>query len=140
MGKVSMDNSQGRQILLLVLIFSSLAMSGIGWYRISRLPRFSDDMSNFKVVTHQKFKNETVPLDGIEYIDCDFENVTFVFQGTTPVYLKNNRLTGSIWVQSGNGSVTSTAALLKGLGWLKPDVPLVGPEKNPIVGIEAPKP
>jgi hypothetical protein len=60
-------------------------MSGIGWYRISRLPRYSDDISNFKIVTSEKFRNEKIPLDGVEYTDCDFENVTFIFEGTTPI-------------------------------------------------------
>lgn len=30
------------------------------------------------------FKNETVLIDGLEFIDCSFENVTFKYQGTRP--------------------------------------------------------
>jgi hypothetical protein len=78
-------------------------------------------------------------LDGVEYTDCDFENVTFIFEGTTPIRMQNNRMHGSIWIQSGSGSVTATSALLKGLGWLRPDVALSGPKNEPVVGVEAPK-
>jgi hypothetical protein len=33
------------------------------------------------------YKNETVLLDGLEFIECTFENVTFKYQGTKPYRL-----------------------------------------------------
>ena len=40
-----------------------------------------------KRVEHQHFKNETVTLDGNEYIDVTFDNVTFMYNGKAPTRL-----------------------------------------------------
>jgi hypothetical protein len=47
-----------------------------------------------------KFKNETVLLDGFEFIECTFDNVTFKYQGTKPF-----RFTGKT---SGNSRKVTT--------------------------------
>ena len=40
-----------------------------------------------KRVEHQRFVNETVTLDGNEYVDVTFENVTFMYNGKAPTRL-----------------------------------------------------
>jgi hypothetical protein len=37
----------------------------------------------------QTFKDQTVPLDGKEYIDCTFDNVVFAFEGKAGFQLTN---------------------------------------------------
>jgi hypothetical protein len=39
----------------------------------------------FKRIEHQQFVNETVTLDGNEFVDVSFENVTFMYHGTAPM-------------------------------------------------------
>jgi hypothetical protein len=38
-----------------------------------------------KVVEHQRFRGETVTLDGTEYDDCTFQDVQFKYLGKAPV-------------------------------------------------------
>jgi hypothetical protein len=40
-------------------------------------------------VFRQNFKNETVELDGKNFVECSFENVTFLYQGTRPFQMIN---------------------------------------------------
>lgn len=69
----------------------------------------------------KNFRNEVVPLDGYDYVDCTFQNVTFLYDGITPV-----KLTHSTWsnisVKSNNNAANGTAALLYGLGLIKTNV------------------
>lgn len=70
------------------------------------------------VVSKEKFINERIILDGKSYIDCEFENVTFVFNGTAPFSLMNNKFNGRIQVASDNPAISGSFALLRGLGYL----------------------
>lgn len=40
--------------------------------------------SRTRQVANKEFVNQEVPLDGIEYIDCKFDRVTFVYNGLAP--------------------------------------------------------
>jgi hypothetical protein len=44
-----------------------------------------------KIVAGKHFHNENVLLDGIEYDNCTFENVTLIYNGTAPI--RNTRAT-----------------------------------------------
>ena len=59
---------------------------------------FSD--ASLKQIYHQPFKNETVDLDGFDYVDCTFDNVTFRYNGTAP-----SRMTDSHFINMKEGSV-----------------------------------
>jgi hypothetical protein len=37
-----------------------------------------------RVIAQQEFRNQLVPLDGIEYVGCTFRTVTFVYNGIAP--------------------------------------------------------
>jgi hypothetical protein len=77
------------------------------------------DHAELKRVFGQNFANETVPLDGCEYIYCTFENVTFDYEGTAPSRLENNKLIsppnsaeGHLSVVSKNRIVNQTLLLM----------------------------
>jgi hypothetical protein len=42
-------------------------------------------------IFRQHYKNETVQLDGKNFVECTFENVTFIYQGTRPIQMMNCR-------------------------------------------------
>jgi hypothetical protein len=90
-------------------------------------------------VNDKLFLNETVILDGKSYADCTFQNVTFVFNGTSRFAFSHNRIIGPFALQTDNAAVAWTTIWLKGLGLLG-DIPLTAGDKNkPIEGLEPPK-
>ena len=75
-----------------------------------------------KVVRGVRFSNQKVLLDGYEYDGCEFVNVTFEFNGTTPIRMKNNRIQPPIKVASGSASVLAVIAWLHSLGLVQKDL------------------
>lgn len=69
-----------------------LALVAIIWIiKLIKKPNTSTNMhSSFdpemkvKQILNQRYLNITVPLDGFEYVNCTFENVTFVYEGKGP--------------------------------------------------------
>lgn len=61
---------------LFLLVFAE------GAYRTARGQSTMDTNSPLVSIYAKKFRNEAVPLDGFEYVECTFTNVTFVFNGT----------------------------------------------------------
>jgi hypothetical protein len=55
-------------------------------------PSESTFRQNFplKQIRQTTFKDQTVSLDGNEYVDCTFINVTFKFEGQAPFRLTND--------------------------------------------------
>lgn len=76
------------------------------------------------LVTNKRFINERVPLDGREYSHCDFNNVTFSYNGISPFRFHDNRISGRIQFSSENPAVLTTFGILDGLGGLPPDFDL----------------
>jgi hypothetical protein len=94
-GKVSMQPSQSREILLLVAVVGSLIMSGVGWYSLSHIKRFHDiPLDKMEVVYGKIFANEKVELDGKKFQNCQFRGVTLVYHGTSGFGLEHNRFEG----------------------------------------------
>jgi hypothetical protein len=53
-------------------------------------------------VWQKEFKNQTVTLDGYEYVECSFENVTFQYEGTGPTRLTLSKITGATRLSTHN--------------------------------------
>jgi hypothetical protein len=53
--------------------------------------RWESMAKDLKRVEGKTFINEEVPLDGHAYINCDFKNVRFVFEGKAPFSLVRNK-------------------------------------------------
>ena len=68
-----------------------------------------------------RFQNETVLLDGHEFIDCHFENVTFKFDGIKPFRFTGKNTGNSRKVTTDNKIVGQTLTLAL---FLRPDLGL----------------
>jgi hypothetical protein len=58
------------------------------------------------------YKDETVQIDGNNFIDCTFDNVTFRFDGEAPFSFTNDHFTGKFSLTSNNPVVKATMALI----------------------------
>jgi hypothetical protein len=85
----------------------------------------TNSRDNMVEVYDEYFYNEKVVLDWHSYIDCTFENVTFVYNGG-PVNFRHNTVRGDRNFASGNPDVNEVIALLKGFHLLSPRLKLVG--------------
>jgi hypothetical protein len=74
---------------------------------------------NYKpiAIVGKTFRNEIVPLDGYAYSDDTFENVTFVYNGTTPLQFTHNTVGGFV-MKSDNPAINYVLAMLYGFGLL----------------------
>src|SRR5262245_21730888 len=68
-------------------------------------------------IQSRTFKNETVQIDGNEFIECTFYNVTFKFDGQAPFRFTNDHfhLPLKIGISSDNPIVKSTMELVSAL-------------------------
>jgi len=73
------------------------------------------------------FSNETVQIDGNEFIDCTFDNVIFKFDGKAPFRFSNDHFQGhsKYSITSSNPIVTSTIQLMGGF------INLTNPQQSP---------
>ena len=133
---------RGKQVFLSSAILSATAVVAIAVlsfhfiHPTTEFPYKSKPEAS-KYITHQTFINETVPLDDIGYSDCTFENVTFSYDGTTPIHFTHNVIRGSIMISTNNHAVFGMGALLKGLGMENASVKLLMHKKT-TENIEAP--
>ena len=74
------------------------------------------------LVSRKVFRNEEVLLDGHDYENCDFYNVTFVYNGTTPIQAGNSSIFGSMQFKTKNPIVNATLIMTIGFNLIKPDV------------------
>jgi hypothetical protein len=65
-------------------------------------------------IQSRTFKNETVQIDGNEFIDCTFDNVTFKFNGQAPFHFSNVHfhVPSKFEISSDNPIVKSTMELV----------------------------
>jgi hypothetical protein len=136
-----MVHLSGRDALFLLLILGSLVLSTVGWYHLRHQSYYQFVYSDIKKLTEVRgkvFVNEKVLLDGYHYTFCRFQNVTFIYNGVAPTALDNNEIAGYN-VQTDNPALLQNTTLLKGLGMLKPDIPVTtGPDRTPI-NVQPPK-
>jgi len=103
-------------ILVLSSLFIVTLLIGffIGSASVNRNPsQFFD--TQLTTVRNRVFTNEEVPLDGYDYISCNFNNVTFVYQGQAPFGFSNNTVKGLHRFKSDSDVVVSTFMLISGL-------------------------
>lgn len=74
------------------------------------------------IVAGKTFRNERVSLDGHSYRNCEFHNVTFVYNGRTAPQLNNNKMFGSFIVVSDNQTVNGVLLLMLGMNMLKDNI------------------
>ena len=71
----------------------------------------------FKQIRQTTFKDQTVSLDGNEYVDCTFINVTFKFDGQAPFQLTNDHFENhsKFGISSDDPAVKATIQLVTAL-------------------------
>lgn len=96
-----------------VIVGLVLSVGNIYWKRpISVSSHFPENYKLTQVRNH-KYINETLPLDGYDYKYCDFANVTFIWNGTAPFLLEDNKVNGECVVNSNNSIILITWGLSK---------------------------
>jgi hypothetical protein len=80
------------------------------------------------------WKREVVPLDGYRYEDCQFEDVTFQYEGKTPIQFIRCTVNG-FSIKSGNPSIMGMLTFLKAANLIDPKVRFILP---PGTGVDFP--
>jgi hypothetical protein len=75
------------------------------------LANFREDYP-LKEYRGKTYKDETVQIDGNNFIDCTFDNVTFRFDGEAPFRFTNDHFKGKFGLTSNNPAVKATMELL----------------------------
>jgi len=128
MGKPQLDVAQqGGTLPKLRAIYALLALgfviSGLTlWAAWNPVPDFSDKIT--EIISDRTFVNQEVPIDGKEYINCTFKSVTFVWNGTASFQFRGGTIIAPVRVHTNNDAVWTTFALLRGMGIVRPDIPL----------------
>jgi hypothetical protein len=75
-------------------------------------------------IYRHNYKNETVPLDGKNFIECTFENVTFLYQGTRGTQMFNCKKIPEenfpVALRTDNPIVFTTLAIVGATGVVSP--------------------
>jgi hypothetical protein len=88
--------------------------------------------AKFETIMDRKFANETVPLDNREYIRCNFINVTFTYEGKSPIKFVNNKVDGFRF-RVASPPVESFLMMLRAANFLAPGKELTeGPDEKTI--------
>jgi hypothetical protein len=103
---------------VMVILCWGAAVYGYLHSRNVAVPVANWDSYPLKRVEHRHFQNETVALDGNEYIDVTFENVSFMYHGKAPtrlngigfVLVKPGELAGAI--STDNPEVAQTLSIV----------------------------
>lgn len=74
--------------------------------------------ATLKLVTDRSFRSEKVLIDGKEFRNCTFDNVTIVYNGTAPVRMIGNSFSGDLIMTTDNPAIGSAEGVLSGLGFM----------------------
>jgi len=65
-----------------------------------------------EVIRNCSYSDQRVEVDWREFVDCDFTNVTFVYEARGPVRLTNARVHGTVTFDSANMQVKAAMQLV----------------------------
>ena len=116
MPNISGANLLGGLICVLALVIGLIAgrMGLVGQSpNTLSLANFRPDFPLTKIQT-KTFRNETVQLDGNEFIDCTFDNVVLKFDGKAPFRLTNDHFVQPLkfTIASDNPIIKATIELM----------------------------
>lgn len=104
---------------------ASLVTVGISGYsfgtKSSGLSGWADPYKP-ELIVGKTYRNSEVVLDGRSYSNDTFYNVTFVYDGTTPINFSNNTVHGFPLIRTNTPAVWGTVTLMKGFGFLRPEI------------------
>lgn len=84
-----------------------------------------DSCSPLERVRGRYFSNQQVPLDGYEYTDCTFDNVSFIYDGITPISFSHNTVQGYFKIETNNPAFHQFYYLLERMGYINKDVDFI---------------
>ena len=114
-GKLELRVPAKRWLLMISLSLGPLVAVGLET-TVGRQNEVFQDVPATTVKVRQTFKNQEVPLDGVRYVECTFENVTLVYNATRPYELTGNHFIGSNTFRSDSKRVMATLGLSRALG------------------------
>jgi len=74
-----------------------------------------DSVARKKQISGVIYKNQDIHIDGYEFVECTFENVTLWFEGKAPYSFINIKTAGVIQFSSKNPIIADTIAMIAGL-------------------------
>ena len=100
-----------RNALGLICILALVSpIAGLAQQSSNTQSNFRDDFPLVKI-EGKTYKNETVRIDGNEFIDCTFDNVVFQFDGEAPFRFTNAHFVPGSKVIIGSTNPAITAAM-----------------------------
>jgi hypothetical protein len=75
-------------------------------------------------VYRQDYEKETVELDGKHFVECNFVDVLFSYDGRKPVQMTDCNFKGQTMptIRTGNAAIGATLSLMKGMRLLRDDM------------------
>jgi hypothetical protein len=120
--------------ILLTMATIVFIFNTIGWLPLStgRVTNYSQWPVAYRpeIIRDQEFENRVIDLDGFDYVNCLFRNVTFKYNGTTPIQFEQNKVYGTIGIDTDNPAVTGTLAMVEGFGMTMGPLRKIGPGKT----------
>jgi hypothetical protein len=110
--------------LFLVFVATTILVAkNMGWIGVGHDSDISSQMKKFseykkETVSNKLFLNERVILDGKSFIDCEFHNVTLVYNGTAPFDLMHSKFYG-VFLASDSLGMQGMAKLMYELKFLR---------------------
>lgn len=83
---------------------------------------------NFEKISRKTFKGENVLVDGREFVECTFDNVTLIYNGTTPPRFTGNTFIGRTMLSSNNYAIDGIMGILELLRYLPQNSHITLPE------------
>ena len=100
--QVAVPPSELRQVMAALLAVVSFVLSGMAW-RIARRHRRLGPIR--KTIYGRKYANEKVPIDGIRFDHCHFENVRLFFRGLAAAEFVQVTVGGGVAFESDNEAI-----------------------------------
>ena len=91
--------------------------------------RFAFDATRpLEEVRGKEYRNDSVTIDGKRFIDCSFDNVTVVYNGTAKSEFVDTVPRGEIVLKSDNPSIQTMIHLMRANKMISKDVPVFDPD------------
>jgi hypothetical protein len=134
------------QVVTAIIIAALVFLNGYGWWihypltvatqsatqgiSVSTSGPSPTPFPTMEIINGGVYSLDRVPLDYKIYKNCDFENVTFMWNGG-PGSLTDSRIKMPFNITSDNPTINNTVLILKNLGWLKDGIKILDNHGKP---------
>jgi hypothetical protein len=120
-------------LVLVVLATVILLLRQFGWLKGTQVPAAPSYSNKKETIAKKHFMNERVVIDGKSFVECKFQNVTFVYNGTAPFDFISSEFRG-FSLASDNPGINDMVRLLHEFHLLKIPLMTDGQIKAPTGG------